>query len=377
MLAAKDEHFLLHALELARHGTALTSPNPCVGAVIVARNGTIAGEGSHTYENKKHAEILALEHAGHHARGATLYLNLEPCSHKGRTGPCADAVIAAGIRRVVCSMQDPNPQVAGQGFSTLRAAGIEVEVGLLEDEARKLNEAFAKYIRHKIPFVLLKSAMTLDGKIAASPNPSSSADSRGATRTNWITGETARTNVQQLRHQCDAILTGIGTVLADDPQLTDRTTHPRRRRLLRVILDSHLRLPLDSRIAQTPKDDVLVFCASADAQHRQQLERRGVRIEQVPESTSGHLNLMAILKRLAELEITSVIIEGGSHLNTAALDDGMVDKVMLYVAPKIFGEAAVPFTAALKTPMALKQTTMHRFGQDFAVEGYLKDPYSE
>ncbi len=345
--------------------------------MIVAPDGTVAGEGSHTYENKKHAEILALERAGNHARGATLYLNLEPCSHQGRTGPCADAVIAAGIRRVACSMEDPNPQIAGQGFAKLRAAGIEVQVGLLQVEARKLNEAFAKYIRHKTPVVLLKSAMTLDGKIATAPNTSPSNAFSGSTRINWITGEIARAHVQKLRHQCDAILTGIGTILADDPLLTDRTSHPRRRPLLRVILDSHLRLPFDSQITRTAKDDVLVFCASKDYERRQQLEHLGVLIEQVPESSAGHLSLGAILRRLGELEITSLIIEGGSHLNTAALDDGIVDKVMLYFAPKIFGQAAVPFTAALKGPLSLSHTATHRFGEDFAVEGYLKDPYGE
>jgi len=373
----KDQRFLRRALELARKGVALTSPNPCVGAAIVTPAGETVGEGFHTYDGRKHAEILAIEQAGEQARGTTLYLNLEPCSHQGRTGPCADALIAVGIRRVVCSMQDPNPEVAGQGFAKLRAAGIKVEVGLLEAEAKKLNEAFAKYIRHKTPFVLLKSAMTLDGKIAPPPDSALSANSRGSTRTNWITGDSARAHVQQLRHEYDAILTGIGTILADDPLLTDRTGQPRRRPLLRVILDSQLRLPVNSRIVQSANDDVLVVCSSADAQHRQQLEQRGVRIEQVPESSGGHLNLTAILRRLGALEVTSLIIEGGSHLTTAALDDEIVDKVMLHVAPKMFGQAAVPFTAVLKKPLTLSQTTTHQFGEDFAVEGYLKDPYNE
>ena len=371
---ATDDRFLRRALDLARTGIALTSPNPCVGAVIVAGN-SVVGEGSHTYEGKKHAEVLALEQAGNRAHGATLYLNLEPCSHQGRTGPCAEAAIAAGIQRVVCCMEDPNPVVAGRGFANLRSAGIEVEVGKFADEARKLNEAFAIYIRHKRPLVTLKSAMTLDGKIAAPPSSASTADSKGDTRTNWVTGEAARAHVQELRHQSDAILTGIGTILADDPQLTDRTGKPRRRPLLRIILDSRLRLPLNLRIAQTAKDDVLVFWASGDAQQRQQLEQFGVRIEQVPESSGGHLNLAAVLKRLGELEIASLLIEGGSHLNTAALDEGIVDKVMFYIAPQVFGQAAVPFTAALKKPLTLLDTTVYRFGEDFATEGYLRNPY--
>src|SRR5258708_28442124 len=235
-----DDLFLGRALELARAGIALTSPNPCVGAVVVTSDGTLVGEAFHTYQGKKHAEILAIERAGERARGGTLYLNLEPCSHQGRTGPCADAVIAAGIRRVVCSMGDPNPMVAGRGFAKLRAAGIQVEVGGFEAEARQLNEAFAKYIRHKTPFVTLKCAMTLDGKIAPKSAPGDS--SKGEARTAWITGGAARAHVHQLRHQSDAILTGIGTVLADDPLLTDRTGLPRRRPLLLVVLDSRLRL---------------------------------------------------------------------------------------------------------------------------------------
>src|SRR6202522_3249725 len=207
-----DERFLSRALDLARQGIGFTSPNPCVGAVIVDSNGTVVGTGSHTYDGVKHAEILALEQAGEKARGATLYINLEPCSHQGRTGPCADALIAAGISRVIASQQDPNPLVSGQGFDKLRAAGIEVSVGVLEEEAKTLNESFAKYIRHHVPLVTLKAAMTLDGKIAPPPNQSANHSAPGAldsTRTDWITGESARAHVQELRHQHDAILVGV------------------------------------------------------------------------------------------------------------------------------------------------------------------------
>ena len=369
---AADDRFLLRALELARAGIALTSPNPCVGAVLVA-NGEIVGEGSHTYEGKKHAEILAIEQAGGSARGATLYLNLEPCSHQGRTRPCADAVVAAGIRRVVCSMEDPNPLVAGHGFAKLRAAGIAVEVGGLANEARKLNEAFAVYIRHKRPLVTLKSALTLDGKIALHAPPTIA--SRGAIRTDWITGGPARTHVQQLRHESDAILTGIGTVLADDPLLTDRTCLPRRRPLLRVVLDSHLRLPADSRLAQSANEDVLVISASSDAAKLAVLEKLGIRVAQVPPTADGHIDLNQVLKLLGQQDILGLLIEGGSHLNTAALDSGLVDKVWLYIAPKIWGASAVPFTAALNVPVSLGRAEVHRFGEDFAVEAYLQDPY--
>ena len=375
-LEKDDDRFLRRALELARRGEGLASPNPCVGAVIVSEDGKIVGEGFHTYDGKKHGEVLAIERAGRAAQGAELYLNLEPCSHQGRTGPCAEAVIAAGIRRVVCSMEDPNPRVAGRGFLKLREAGIAVDVGLLQPQARKLNEGFAKYIRHETPLVTLKCAMTLDGKIALTASESNR-ETRGTGRTAWITGEAARAHVQELRHACDAVLTGIGTVLSDDPLLTDRSGKARRRPLLRVILDSHLRLPVESRIVQSAKEDVLVFCGSSDAEKRRSLEQAGVRVERVAESAGGHVDLAAVMRRLGELEILSVIAEGGSHLNTAMLEDGIADKAMLYFAPKIFGEGAIPFTAGLKRSLALRDTAVHQFGEDFLLEGYLRDPYSE
>src|SRR5208283_1859681 len=270
MKEGSDEQHMRKALDLARAGVGLVSPNPAVGAVVVDVSGREVGSGTHTYDGVKHAEVLALEQAGDKARGATLFLNLEPCSHQGRTGPCADAVIAAGIGRVVCSMEDPNPRVAGQGLARLRAAGIKVEIGLFETEAKKLNESFAKYIRLGKPLVTLKSAMTLDGKIADATKPgtepgSATPASEGArSGYHWITGEAARAHVQQLRHQNDAILAGVGTVMADDPLLTDRSGLPRRRKLLRVILDSYLRIPPSSRVIQTAENDVLVLCSTAE-----------------------------------------------------------------------------------------------------------------
>src|ERR1039458_376001 len=264
-----DEQLLHRALELARQGLGLASPNPYVGAVIAIPDGNVVGTGTYTYSGVKHAEVLALEAAGSKARGATLYINLEPHAHQGRTPPCTDALIAAGIHRVVASMPDPNPKVSGQGFEKLRAAGVHVEVGRLEAEARHLNEAFARHIRHGVPLVTLKAAMTLDGNIAP---PAAAVLNRaaGTPGGGWITGEAARAHVQQQRHQNDAILVGVGTILADDPFLTDRSGNPRRRPLLRVILDSRLRLPLESRLVEwcahegTFKNDVLVFCSSAD-----------------------------------------------------------------------------------------------------------------
>jgi diaminohydroxyphosphoribosylaminopyrimidine deaminase / 5-amino-6-(5-phosphoribosylamino)uracil reductase len=370
-----DEPFAARALELARQGIGLTSPNPCVGAVIVDKDGEVVGEGFHTYSGIKHAEVLALEQAGAKAERATLYINLEPCSHQGRTGPCADAIIAAGIGRVVASMQDPNPVVSGKGFDHLRTAGIAVEIGILQDEARQLNEAFAKFIRHRSPFVTLKSAMTLDGKIALTPK----SDPDRKTTREWITGEASRTYVHQLRHQSDAILVGVGTVIADDPLLTDRSGMPRRRPLLRVILDSHLRLPLNSQLVQTANDDVLAICSSAEEKRKEELQRQGVRVELISILTSDrHPSLASVMQRLGEIDITSVLIEGGSRINGAALSEGIVDKVFLFYAPQIFGSYnAVPFAMLPESLdfMPLKSVRLHRFGKDFAVEGYLNDPY--
>src|SRR5580700_8535137 len=217
-----DEQFLLRALDLARQGIGLASPNPYVGAVIVGQEGSIVGSGVYTYDGVKHAEVRALEQARDKARGGTLYINLEPHSHQGRTPPCTEALIAAGIRRVVSSMPDPNPKVSGRGFEQLRAAGVQVEVGRMEAEARRLNEAFARYIRHGVPLVTLKAAMTLDGKIALPPGVEVKREA-GIPAGGWITGEAARAHVHEQRHQSDAIMVGVGTILADDPLLTDRS----------------------------------------------------------------------------------------------------------------------------------------------------------
>jgi diaminohydroxyphosphoribosylaminopyrimidine deaminase / 5-amino-6-(5-phosphoribosylamino)uracil reductase len=378
-----DEQFLHRALDLARQGIGLASPNPYVGAVIVDAHGNIVGTGVYTYDGVKHAEVIALEQAGDKARGGTLYINLEPHSHQGRTAPCTDALIAAGIRRVLASMPDPNPKVSGRGFEKLRAARVHVEVGGLEAEGRRLNEAFARYIRHGVPLVTLKAAMTLDGKIAPAPAAGLKRVA-GTPAGGWITGDAARAHVQQQRHQSDAIMVGVGTVLADDPLLTDRSGNPRRRPLLRVILDSHLRLPWDSRAVQSVAHDLLVFHSSGDEEKKNELEARGIRVEQLPSSApDGRPDIHAVLRRLGELEITSVMVEGGSTVNGAVLASGVVDKVLLYYAPKIMAsEGSVPFASGasfhqLDKPLKVKHTQLHRFGDDFAIEGYLRDPYEE
>jgi len=378
-----DQTYLRRAIELAQRSFGLASPNPNVGAVLVDADGEVLGEGFHTYDGKKHAEVLALEQAGEKARGATLYINLEPCCHHGRTGPCADALIAAGIKRVVACTADPNPAVSGRGFARLRQAGVQVTSGLLEEEARPVNDAFAKYIRYHLPLVTLKAAMTLDGKIA--PPPDDFAGERvagGGPTGGWITSDQARSHVQLLRHQHDAILVGVGTVIADNPLLTDRSGLPRRRPLLRLIVDSHLRLPLESRIVQTANNDVLVFCSFAEEKRKQQLQSKGIEVEQVASAgADGRPDLQAICRRLAEREITSAMIEGGAMVNWAALASGTADKVFFYYSPKILaGTGSVPFAAGrgfrkMSEAAYLKGFRLHRFGEDFAVEGYLRDPY--
>jgi diaminohydroxyphosphoribosylaminopyrimidine deaminase/5-amino-6-(5-phosphoribosylamino)uracil reductase len=393
-----NEQFMQQALDLARQGVALASPNPCVGAVLVAPVGEIVGRGTHTYEGRKHAEVLAIEQAGERARGADLYLNLEPCCHLGRTGPCTDAIIAAGIKRVYAAMRDPNPLVAGRGFAKLRAAGTEVHEGLCEPEARKLNEAFAKYIRHRTSFVTLKTAMTLDGKIAPPPGEAEAASGL-APSGGWITSEVARAHVHQMRHASDAIMVGVGTVIADDPLLTDRTGLARRRPLLRVILDSRLRLPLDSRVVKTAREDLIVYCCFAEENKRRELEAHGVVVEQVPMRRSpddgtlvfpsaspaadGRPDLDRVMRNLGEREITSLLIEGGAMVNWAALAAGIVDKIFFYYAPKILaGTGSIPFALGagyqrMSEAARVQSLTLHRFGEDFAVEGYLRDPYEE
>jgi len=357
-----------HALALARKGIGLASPNPHVGCVIV-RDGQIVGEGFHQYEWRDHAEIVALKSAGEKARGATLYVNLEPCNHTGRTGPCTEAIIAAGVRRVVAAMQDPNPATSGRGFERLRAANIETLCGVLEEEARSLNEAFACWIRTKKPFVTLKSALTLDGQLAL---PKSQRHKRRI----WITSEESRAEVQRMRHISDALVTGIGTILADDPLLTDRSGLPRRKRLLRVIIDTKLRLPAKSRIVQTADGDLLVFTATPlDSPKARKLQEKGVELMRVRERR-GRIDLNAVLAELGKREILSALLESGPTLNGAALSAGLVHKLMLFYAPKFAGNVGVPFahmSALAHGP--LPNLRVEQFGPDVAIEAYLQDIY--
>jgi diaminohydroxyphosphoribosylaminopyrimidine deaminase/5-amino-6-(5-phosphoribosylamino)uracil reductase len=356
------------AIALAREGIALASPNPVVGCVIVA-NGSVVGRGSHTWEGVKHAEILALEQAGEQARGAIAYVTLEPCSHTGRTGPCCDALIAAGISRVVYASHDPNPEVSGEGLRRLRAAGIQVEHDrVAEPEAVRLNEAFFHFMRTRRPLVTLKCAMTLDGKIAAPEDNSG-----------WITSDRARAHVQLLRHASDVMITGIGTVLADDPQLTDRLGLPRARPLLRVVLDSTLRLPLNSKMAESVDGDLLVVTTSAGSpERRRALEKKGIEVKSF-DGPRGRVDIRDVIRLLGERRYLSAMLEAGSKLNWAALEVGAVDKVFLYYAPKILGGmASLPMaggTGKLRRADAipLERTTLHSIPPDeFAVEAFIR-----
>lgn len=367
-----------HALGLARQGVSRASPNPTVGCVIV-RQGEIVGEGFHQYELRDHAEIVALKSAKEKARGATLYVTLEPCSHQGRTGPCTEAIIAAGVERVVAAMPDPNPVNSGRGLERLGLAGIEVVTEVCEDEARRLNQAFACWIRTKKPFLTLKSALTLDGQLALPQSGSKSRRSPGQQGGNeWISSEESRAEVHRLRHASDALLTGIGTILADDPLLTDRSGLPRRSRLLRVVLDSKLRMRPNSRVIKTVDHDLLVLtAASLKSPKARKLQDAGAEVVQL-KSKNDRMDLQAVLAELGRREILSVLLEAGPTLNGAALDGGIVHRLVLFYAPKIAGASTVPFALAadFKLP-ALQNVSMHQFGPDFAIEAYLRDVYKK
>jgi len=363
-----------HALALARKGTGLASPNPMVGCVIV-REGQIVGEGFHQYEWRDHAEIVALKSAGEKARGATLYVTLEPCNHTGRTGPCTEAIIAAGVQRVVAAMDDPNPVNSGRGFDRLRAAGAEVFTGVCEEEARSFNEAFACWIRTKKPFITLKSALTLDGQLAL-PRSDKKTSKHTGKRRSWITSEESRAEVHRMRHASDALLTGIGTILADDPLLTDRSGLPRRKRLLRVALDSKLRLSPRSRIVKTSDDDLLVFTAvPVTSAKARKLQNAGVEVVHT-KTKHGRIDLSSVLAELGRREILNVLLEAGPTMNGAMLASGMVHKLFLFYAPKISGDNRVPFASAHKLNLPpIQRQNVKQYGPDFAVEGYLQDVY--
>lgn len=362
-----DADYLRMARALALRGMALAHPNPLVGAVLV-KNNRVIGEGFHVYDNRDHAEIVALKKAGEKARDATLYVTLEPCSTTGRTGPCTKAIVAAGVKRVVAAIQDPNPAVAGKGLIELRRAGIRVTTGVCEEEARRWNDDFAKWILTGLPFVTLKTALTLDGQIA-----------QRAGSVTWITSKRTRESVQGLRHEADALLTGIGTVLADDPRLTDRSGEPRRRKLLRAVVDSRLRMPLKSKLVKSAQDDLVIFTLQPlDSLKARALVRTGAEVVRLP-SRRGHVDLHAVLRELGQRQILNLLLEAGAALNGAALQAGIVDKMILFYAPKIMGTGGVPLARVsprwFAKSSALKNVTLGRCGPDLVVQGYFHDVY--
>jgi len=364
---------LEEALDLAERGWGATSPNPAVGAVVV-RDGEVVGRGFHTWSGLKHAEVLALEEARERARGATLYVTLEPCAHHGRTPPCIDAILAAGVRKVVAPMEDPNPQTNGRGFTRLRDAGVEVELApKFAPRAIEINEAFLHFMRTGRPLVTLKAAVTLDGKIGA-PEDGAPGYTPG-----WITSETARAHVQLLRHRSDAIVTGIGTVLADDCKLTDRSGMERSRPLLRIVLDSQLRLPTESWLAMSCENDVMVVTTSAASPDRKRrLEGMGVRVE-VLERSDGRASLEGVVELLAREKYLSLMIEAGSRVNWSALESGVADKIFFYYAPKILGGTqSIPVAGGLgrrrrKDAIQFRDLKLHSISKDeFAVEAWVE-----
>jgi diaminohydroxyphosphoribosylaminopyrimidine deaminase / 5-amino-6-(5-phosphoribosylamino)uracil reductase len=370
----QDLAWMQRALELARRGIGVTSPNPAVGCVILDKAGQVAGEGWHEYDLLDHAEVAALrvaaQHAGERLRGGTAYVTLEPCNHTGRTGPCSEALIAAGLGRVVAATIDPNPSVAGHGLDRLREGGVEVALGVCQTEARRINEGFARWSQHKRPFVLMKVAMTLDGRIGPP------AGQHVPQQPYWITSEIARAAVQPLRWQADAALTGVDTVLADDPWLTDRSGLRRRRPLMRVVLDSALRMPLDSKMVTTANNDLVIFTVSSDSRRIDELKNRGVRVEVLP-AEAGRVPLGKVLDLLGEEGILTVLTETGTRLNTALLVGGMVDRIHLFVSPQIMGSDAVPAFRGVTHAIQMAEVEVERYGNDLGLCSLLRNPWPE
>jgi diaminohydroxyphosphoribosylaminopyrimidine deaminase / 5-amino-6-(5-phosphoribosylamino)uracil reductase len=370
----QDRYWMQRALELARRGIGVSSPNPAVGCVILDRAGQVVGEGWHEYDLLDHAEIDALNEAKHHAgerlRGGSAYVTLEPCNHTGRTGPCTEALIGAGLSRVVAATGDPNPNVAGHGLDRLRAAGLEAVVGVCEAEARRLNEGFARWVQSKRPLVLMKVAMTLDGRIAPPPGK------HALREPYWITCEAARAAVQPLRWQADAAMTGVDTVLADDPMLTDRSGLRRRRPLQRVVLDSALRMPLDSKMVKGAQNDLSIFTVSKDEARIGELRQRGVRVEVLP-AEAGRVPLGKVLDKLGEEGILTLLTETGTRLNTALLAGGMVDRVHLFVSPQIMGSDAVPAFRGMAHSIHMGEVEVERYENDLGLCSLLRDPWEK
>jgi diaminohydroxyphosphoribosylaminopyrimidine deaminase/5-amino-6-(5-phosphoribosylamino)uracil reductase len=362
-IARPDVDLNRKALDLASKGIGLVSPNPLVGCAIVSRSGEIAGEGTYTYDNITHAEVIALQQAGDKAKGGTAYVSLEPHDHHGKTPPCTEALINAGIKRVVCPIEDPNPLVSGRGFARLREAGIEVVTGIMADEATRLNEKFICWHKKGRPFVHLKLAMSLDGRISLKNSVSTA-----------LSSDSARQRVQELRHEYDAILVGGNTASVDDPSLTDRSGKHRRRKLVRVLVDNRLRISVDSKLVQTASETpTIVFTNSQDDAKVATLSKLGV---SVVKSEAGGRDLGAVLNHLKQLDIQSVLVEGGTAVAGAFCDARLVDKITFIAAPIVIGGSDAPAAiggkgaAALSDAIKLRDVEVTPLGEDLEITGY-------
>ncbi|MEE8398557.1 MAG: bifunctional diaminohydroxyphosphoribosylaminopyrimidine deaminase/5-amino-6-(5-phosphoribosylamino)uracil reductase RibD [Desulfobacterales bacterium] len=363
-----DNHYMALALELAERGRGFTSPNPMVGAVVVNR-GKVVGRGYHEAVGQAHGEVNAIEDAGDDAQGSCLYVTLEPCNHTGRTGPCTEKILASGVRRVVIAMADPNPDVTGNGAAALQARGIDVTMGVGETRAKRLNEAYIKYVRTRRPFVTIKCAATLDGRIATRTGDSK-----------WISGESSRRYVHQLRHSVDAILVGKGTLHKDDPSLTTRLGDRDQPGLdpIRIILDEDLSISEKAKVLRldSDSDTVLVTGSGVSEDKKKRVEKAGVRVLEIP-LKDRWIDLDLLLDHLGKIAITSLLIEGGSHVFASALSAGLVDKVIFFYAPKILGgDDGVPIfrgqgPASMADSLAVKDIRVQRFDDDIMIEGYL------
>jgi len=359
-----DEQWMRKVLRLADKGRGRTSPNPMVGAILV-KNGKVVGEGYHARAGEDHAEIIALQRARERARGATLYINLEPCTHYGKTPPCAPQVIKAGVKSVVIGMEDPNPLVRGKGIETLKKAGLNVHAGILERECQRSNEAFCKYITAKEPFIILKVAATLDGKIATQEGDSK-----------WISGEASRRFVHRLRDEVDGVLVGIGTVLRDDPLLTTRIKGGRDP--YRIVLDSRLKIPEEAKVfGDYPTKVIIATTKTAPKDKIERLEKRGVNILTL-ESKEGRIDLKSCLSNLGEIGMMSLMVEGGNQVNGSFLDEGLIDKLLLFLSPRLIGDPEAPGifggrgVSKLQETIPLKEIRTRRIGEDILLEGYLE-----
>ena len=362
-----DKYFMKMALELAGKGLGFTLPNPMVGAVIV-KGGKVVGKGYHKAVGKAHAEINAIYDAKSSAAGGTLYVTLEPCNHTGRTPPCTSKITKAGIKRVVVAMKDPNPDVKGGGIDYLKNKGIDVTLGICEDEAKKLNEAFIKFVETGSPFVTLKCAATLDGRIATRTG-----DAR------WVSGEESRTFVHKLRHAADAIMVGVNTVKIDDPSLTTRLDDMNGLDPVRIILDTNLSISEEAKVLEldSDSDTIIITCGSVSEDKKRRIEKKGVKVIEAPVK-DGLIDLASLMLHLGTLKITSLLIEGGSRVNASALSAGIVDKLIFFYAPKILGgDDGIPMCTGsgpdlMKHCIPVKNINVHRFGDDVMIEGYIK-----